>query len=98
MDLNEYVSPPLLALLPILYALGSALKKSSLKDWLIPFILGGAGIFLACVWLAAEDFPKSIPDICKTLLAGISQGILCAAVTVYAHNLVAQYKKKDEDL
>jgi hypothetical protein len=97
MDLEKYITPSLLALLPILYALGGTLKKSKLKDWLIPFVLGAAGIILACIWLMAEDFPSCASEVFKTLFAGISQGIICAAVTVYAHNLVKQYKKKDEE-
>ncbi|MDD4125377.1 MAG: phage holin family protein [Eubacteriales bacterium] len=95
MDLNEYISPSLLVLLPILYACGGALKKSKLADWKIPFVLGGAGIAFACIWLLAENYPAGIHDLLKALLAGFSQGLICAAVTVYAHNLVTQYKNKD---
>lgn len=96
MDLEKFVSPSLLALPPVLYALGGALKKSKWKDCLIPFLLGGAGIVLAFVWLVAENFPKTASELCQTLLYCFSQGIICAAVAVYAHNLVSQYQKKDE--
>lgn len=95
MELVEYISPSLLVLLPILYAIGGALKKSRFANWLIPFILGIAGITLACLWLLTVDFPSSAVELVKTMLMGVTQGVLCAAVTVYAHNLVKQYKKRD---
>ncbi|MFA6730307.1 MAG: phage holin family protein [Eubacteriales bacterium] len=97
MDLNEYISPSLLTLLPVLYMLGGALKKSPIKDWAIPFILGGAGIVLSCAWLFAEGLPRCFIECAEKIFMGITQGVIIASVTVYAHNLVKQYKKKNEN-
>lgn len=96
MNLEEYISPALLVLLPVLYALGGALKKSRLPDYIIPFVIGAAGVVFACIWLLSRNYPSGIHDLLKTLLMGFVQGLICASVTVYAHNLVKQYKKRDE--
>ncbi len=94
MEIYEYISPELVSLLPILYAIGTLLKKSSISDWMIPFIIGVISIVLSCVWTAASCRMTSAADIFASLASGIMQGVLCASVTVYAHNLVKQYGKR----
>ena len=49
MDWNEYLKPELSVLIPVLYLVGAALKKTSVGDWRIPFLLGGGGILLAAL-------------------------------------------------
>lgn len=95
MDLNEYVSPSLAILVPILYLCGSAIKASKISDYKIPFILGGIGILLANIWLFSQGIPDTGTGIFTKVLFGITQGIICAAVSVYAHNLYKQFNKKD---
>ena len=95
MDLYEYIKPELLSLLPVLYILGVSLKRSALADWKIPFALGGAGMALATVWLVACGLPGDAGGIIKLLACGAAQGLLCAGATVYAHNLVKQYGKRN---
>ena len=97
MDLYEYIKPELLSLLPLLYIIGETLKKSSVSDWKIPFILGLTGIALATVWLVAYGVPESAGGIVKLFACAFAQGLLCAGATVYAHNLVKQYGKRNGD-
>ena len=97
MDLYEYIKPELLSLLPLLYIIGETLKKSSVSDWKIPFILGLTGIALATVWLVACGVPESADGLVKLVACGAAQGLLCAGATVYAHNLVKQYGKRNGD-
>ena len=94
MEFYEYISPELISLLPILYATGTLLKKSSISDWMIPFIIGLISIILSCAWTSATATITSAADIFVSLASGIMQGVLCASVTVYAHNLVKQYGKR----
>lgn len=97
MDLSEYISPSLAALVPILYICGIAIKKSRIADWLIPFLLGGIGIVLANLWLFAADIPSEPQEVLARLLSGTVQGIICAACSVYTNNIVKQYGEKEND-
>ena len=94
MDLSEYISPSLAALVPILYICGIAIKKSRIADWLIPFLLGGIGIVLANLWLFAAGIPSEPQEVVAKLLSGTVQGIICAACSVYTKNIVRQYGEK----
>lgn len=95
MEFYEYVKPELLSLLPVLYLMGAALKRSAFADWKIPFALGGTGVLLANVWLLAAEVPQSAAECVKLFACGAVQGLICAGTAVYAHNLFKQYKKKD---
>jgi len=96
MDLNEYVSPSLSILIPILYLCGMAIKKSDVSDHKIPFILSFIGIVLANIWLFAENVPTTWQDTINRLLFGTCQGIICAACSVYTNNLIKQYGEGKE--
>ena len=96
MEIYEYISPELISLLPILYVIGTLLKRSSIKDWMIPFLLGFIGVILACAWTMASCVMHDAADIFAAIASGTVQGVLCAASTVYAHNLVKQYGKRDD--
>ena len=88
--LKEFVKPELMVLIPVLYLVGAALKKSAVKDKLIPLLLGGAGIVLSLVWLLGTC---SITGWRDALLAGFSavtQGILTAGASVYVNQIVKQ--------
>ena len=55
MDFTEYIKPELLILVPVLYVIGMAIKKTSLiADKLIPLAVGPTGILLLSIrtcWL-----------------------------------------------
>jgi hypothetical protein len=89
--LTEYVKPELLIIAVCCYALGMFLKSApAIKDWTIPFILLGFGILLAILYLGVilgQGFAA------KPILEGFIQGLLCAALAVFANQLIKQYQK-----
>lgn len=93
MELMELIHGELFVLVPVLYALGLALKKSPLKDWLIPYLLCGVGCVLSFAYLAG----KGGEDLLTLLFSAVTQGVLCTACSVYANNLLKQAKKGKED-
>jgi len=89
----EYIKPELLILIPVLYLLGYFMKKSStIKDNMIPIILGITSILLCTIWI----FGNVQNDFVNCLFAGITQGILCAGVAVYGSQIYIQSKKGDD--
>ena len=93
MELMELIHGELFVLVPVLYALGMALKKSPLKDWLIPYLLCGVGCVLSFAYLVGEGGV----DLLTLLFSAVTQGVLCTACSVYANNLFKQAKKGKED-
>ncbi|PKM60997.1 MAG: hypothetical protein CVU97_07480 [Firmicutes bacterium HGW-Firmicutes-21] len=96
MDFNMYMSSELTVLIPVLYAIGAFIKKSSIKNWKIPFILGAFGIGLSLFYLVSKSYPSSIEEVFGLIFATITQGILAAASSVYANNLYKQFKDRKE--
>lgn len=88
---EEYITPELIVLIPVLYALGIAFKKSSfVKDKHIPVAVGGMGVFIAAVY----EF--SIMGVSfDALYAALIQGILCAAASVYGNQIIKQAVKTE---
>lgn len=98
MEITNYIEAELYILMPVLYAAGAVMKKSAaVKDKWIPIVLGGLGIILATVYKLGIYDPPTAKDILSILYAGITQGILCAAGSVYTNNIVKQLKKKDDE-
>lgn len=93
--LKEFIKPEILILIPVLYLLGIALKKSHIPDTYIPWGLGIAGVILALVFIAATSVFSGWQSILMGFFSGVTQGILCAGASVYVNQLVKQ-KKKDE--
>ena len=91
-DLTEYIRTELFVLVPVLYTLGLLLKKSPLSDWLIPFVLCGTGIVLSFAFFAGSG-----ETIGKTLFASVTQGVLCASCSVFANNLIKQFKQRKSE-
>ena len=61
MNYQDYIKPELLALVPVLYLLGTGLKKSQLPNKYIPLLLGGVSILLCALWVAATALCKALP-------------------------------------
>ena len=53
MDYTEYIKPELLILIPVLYLIGIAIKKSALADKFIPVVLGAVAVVLAGLYIFA---------------------------------------------
>lgn len=61
----------------------------------IPLILGGAGVFLAMLWVVATGSFDGVQSIALGLFTGIVQGVLVAGCSVYANQLVKQAGRAD---
>lgn len=89
MDIIEYIQPELLVLIPVLYLLGSAFKKSELiPDKLIPIYIGLIAVALASMYVIATCGFSMLGA-----FTGIVQGILCAGASVYFNQAVKQLGK-----
>jgi 1,4-dihydroxy-2-naphthoate octaprenyltransferase len=96
--INEFVKPELLILVPVLYLLGYAIKKSNLSDNFIPLILGGCGIVLSCIYVFSLAPIASQQDLLAAIFTAITQGILCAGASVYVNQLIKQAAEYKEDI
>jgi len=91
--LKELIKPELLVLVPVLYLIGAGLKRSSFfADKWIPAALGGVGVVLACIYLAAAAVAGGALMI---IFTGFTQGILCAGASVYVNQLIKQAGKEE---
>lgn len=73
---------------PVLWCIGAALKRTpKVADWLIPYLLGAAGITL-CMIISLTT--------CGSAVEGIMQGVITAGVAVYGNQLVKQAANKKE--
>lgn len=91
---REYVCPELLLLVPVLYILGMAIKKTELiNDKLIPILLCIAGVSMAGIYMASVTDAVSIQSVFGVLFAALVQGILCAGVAVLSNQVYKQTKK-----
>ena len=90
-----YLKPELLILVPVLYLIGVAIKKSNLKDNVIPFVLGITGVFLAIIWVLATTSITTYQEALMAVFTAITQGILCAGASVYVNQLIVQTKKDE---
>lgn len=86
--LQNYIKPELLILVPVLYILGAAVKRSEFKDKLIPWIIGAAGIILSCMYVVGTEGVTVIG-----IFTAITQGILCAGASVFVNQLSKQQHK-----
>lgn len=73
---------------PVLWCIGAALKRTpKVADWLIPYLLGGAGVAL-CLTIVLSTGGSAVD--------GIMQGVITAGVAVYGNQLVKQAANKKE--
>ena len=98
MKFTDFIEAELYILVPVLYAVGWILKKSTaVKDRWIPIILGVLGVVLAVVYKVGIYSPTDGKTLLQILYAGFTQGILCAAGSVYTNNIVKQLKKDNDE-
>ena len=93
--LKEMIKPELFVLVPVLYLLGAALKKSHLSDRHIPWVLGAAGVSLSLVWVLATSNLNSWQEILLAVFSGVVQGVLAAGASVYVNQMIKQAGKDE---
>lgn len=92
-NIINFIKPELLILIAVLYFIGTALKKSAVRDKFIPLILGGIGVALALLWVLATSPLGSLQSIALAIFTAIVQGVLVAGASVYTNQLYLQSKK-----
>ena len=97
MNYQEFIKPELLVLIPVLYFIGAAIKKSKMRDNLIPFILGVVGVIFAGVYLFATDEINGTQAIATAIFTAFTQGVLCAAASVYTNQIIKQASQDSEE-
>lgn len=93
MNYQEFIRPELLILIPVLYFIGMAIKKSAINDTLIPLILGIVGILLSGIYVFATDEMNGTQAVATAIFTAITQGILVAAASVYTNQIIKQAGK-----
>lgn len=93
MDYQEFIKPELLILIPVLYFIGTAIKKSEMKDSHIPFILGITAIILSALYLFATEDIKGTQAVATAIFTALTQGVLIAAASVYTNQIIKQLNK-----
>lgn len=93
MDFTEYIKPELLVLVPVLYAIGIAIKGTKLNNAIIPFVIGAAAVALSMLWVYSTSDIESGKALASAIFTGFVQGIMCAAASVYADQLIKQGKQ-----
>lgn len=93
MELTDFIKSGMVVLIPGLYFVGIILKNSSVSDWLIPFILGILGIAMSFLWHIGSEGVLNA----GIIFDSITQGLLCAAGSVYVKNLAVQFNKREEE-
>lgn len=95
--LTDYIKSELLILVPVLWLIGQGIKKTSVKNSFIPLILGGCGIFLACLYVFSVTDFYCFKCVLQAFFAGITQGLLCAGASVYCNELLKTFSEKTSD-
>lgn len=97
MNFEDFIKPELLVLIPVLYLVGVAIKKSNLNDRWIPIVLGAAGVVLAGLYILATTDMSDGKDAVMAVFVALTQGILTAGASVYANQIYKQITKGREE-
>lgn len=94
MKYGKYIKAELLVLIPVLYLIGTGLKKSRIPDKYIPGILGVLSVLLSGLWVFAEEPVTGPREAALACFTAVTQGILLAGASVYINQLYIQARKK----
>lgn len=95
-SIMSYVKPELIVVAVVLYIIGVGIKKMDvIKDKYIPCILGVLGILLCAIWVMANTFIGTVPEMLMAVFTSIIQGVLVAGLSVYGNQLIKQIKSSE---
>ena len=93
-QIMEFVKPELFVLVPVLMFIGLGLKKAAKFDSKhIPLALGACGVFLSVVYLVGTTDTYYWQDTFRLLFTALTQGVLCAGLSVYFNQVWKQEKQ-----
>lgn len=93
--LKEFIKPELYVLIPVIYFIGAGLKKSSSADKHIPRNLTYISVGLSLLFILTTSDVNTWQDVLMCVFVGVTQGVLCAAASVYVNQFIKQ-SRKDE--
>ena len=93
--LKELIKPEMFILVPVLYIIGMALKKSSATDKYIPSFLGVVAVSMGIIYVLATSMLNNWQEVLLALFSGTTQGILCAGASVYVNQIIKQANKEE---
>lgn len=95
-NIQSFIRPELLVLVPVLLILGAILKRAqAVPDKFIPAILGLAGILIAGLSVFANSPLATAGDWLTASLTAFVQGVLCAGAAVYVNQIYKQKNKSE---
>jgi hypothetical protein len=95
-QVKTFVRPELLILVPVMYFVGMGLKKwRRFKDNDIPVVLGLVGAALAAMWVVPMSDVATWQSGVLAAFTAITQGVLCAGLSVFINQLWKQSKKEE---
>lgn len=90
-DFTQFIQPELLVVVPVLYLIGTRLKRSpKFQDEKIPVTLGILSIVLCTLYVFSSAPAASLQEVLRALFVSVTQGILCAGASVYIHHCIKQ--------
>ena len=96
MNFIEFVKPELLVIIPVLNLIGTGLKKSNkIKNKYIPIILGVVAVLIAGAYVMFTSDQNAEYGLATAVFTAITQGLLCAAASVYANQIAKQAEKEE---
>ena len=88
---KDYIKPGLLVLVPVLFFIGTWLKKAAwFEDKFIPLVLGVLGVLLALLYTFGTSDIRTREAAFSAVFTAVTQGIACAGASVYTHQLIKQ--------
>lgn len=87
---TDYVKPELAVLLPVLWLLGFAIKKSKYKDEIIPIVLFIVGMLLSALYIFATEPLATAQQWAMAAFVAITQGALYAGFAIGGNQLIRQ--------
>ena len=94
--IQQYIQPELLITVPLLYLIGTQLKRhKKFPDSKIPITLGAISIALSILYTFSTVPLSNVQEVLGALFTALTQGALCAATSVYTHQLIKQSRESD---
>lgn len=92
MNIQDYIKPDLIVLIPVLYIIGSSVKKSRVADRWQPLIIILISVLLSSLWVFSTCQCDTWQHVLTALFTSITQGVLIASSSVYLHQIVYQFR------
>lgn len=73
MNIQDYIKPELLILIPTCWGIGLMIKSTPLNNQWIPLVLALFSVSMSCLWV----FAAVTQSVAMGVFMGVTQGILC---------------------